>query len=118
MMKRTLSLLLALVLVFTLLSTSVFAASASFSLSASGSVIVGKQVKVTVKLSSSEKIGSWRFSVSYDPAVLEYVSGADSGGGGAVSLQIPATESPLFPRPSPSAPKRSEIQAFPLEARR
>lgn len=86
MMKRTLSFLLALVLVFTLLSTSVFAASASFSLSASGSVIVGKQVKVTVKLSSSEKIGSWRFSVSYDPAVLEYVSGADSGGGGAVSF--------------------------------
>ena len=86
MMKRTLSFLLALVLIFTLLSTGVFAASASFSLSASGSVTVGKQVKVTVKLSSSEKIGSWRFSISYDPAVLEYVSGADSGGGGAVSF--------------------------------
>ncbi len=85
-MKRTLSLLLALALIFTLLSTNVFAASASFSLSAPGSVTVGNQVKVTVKLSSSEKIGSWRFSVSYDPSVLEYVSGADSGGGGAVSF--------------------------------
>ena len=85
-MKRTLSLLLALALILTLLSTGVFAASASFSLSAPGSVTVGNQVKVTVKLSSSEKIGSWRFSVSYDPSVLEYVSGADSGGGGAVSF--------------------------------
>ncbi len=85
-MKRTISLVIAFVLILTLLSTNVFAASASFSLSAPGSVTLGSQVKVTVKLSSSENIGSWRFSVSYDPAILEYVSGADSGGGGAVSF--------------------------------
>lgn len=84
--KRLCSVLIALVLVCALLPVSVFAASANFSLSGSGSVTVGSQVKVTVKLSSSEKIGSWRFSVSYDPAKLEYVSGADSGGGGAVSF--------------------------------
>ena len=85
-MKRILSLFFAFVLLVTLLSTDAFAASASFSLSASGSVTVGNQVKVTVKLTSSETIGSWRFSVSYDPSILEYVSGADSGGGGAVSF--------------------------------
>jgi len=85
-MKRILSVLLSFVLICTLFATNVFAASASFTLTASSSVTVGNQVKVTVKLSSAEKIGSWRFSVSYDPAVLEYVSGADSGGGGAVSF--------------------------------
>ncbi len=85
-MKRILSILLALALICTILSTTVFAASASFTLSGPGSVTVGNQVKVTVKLSSAEKIGSWRFSVSYDPSILEYVSGADSGGGGAVSF--------------------------------
>ncbi len=85
-MNRILSIFLALVLVLALFSISVFAASASFSLSAPSSVTVGSQVKVTVKLSSAEKIGSWRFSVSYDPSILEYVGGADSGGGGAVSF--------------------------------
>lgn len=85
-MKRILSFLFALVLISSILSVTAFAASASFTLSGSATVTVGNQVKVTVKLSSAEKIGSWRFSLTYDPSVLEYVSGADSGGGGAVSF--------------------------------
>ena len=85
-LKRSISILFALILICTLLPVNAFAASASFSLSGTGSVTVGNQVKVTVSLSSAEKIGSWRFSVNYDPSVLEYVSGADSGGGGAVSF--------------------------------
>ncbi len=83
-MKKSLSFLLAFVLILSLFAFPVSAASATFSLSGSGSVIVGNKVNVTVKFSGSEKIGSWRFSLTYDPSVLEYVSGADSGGGGAV----------------------------------
>ena len=83
-MKKILSFLLSAVLVFSLFAVPVSAASASFSLTGSGSVTVGSKVTVGVRLSGSEKIGSWRFSLSYDPSVLEYVSGADSGGGGAV----------------------------------
>lgn len=63
--------------------TAVSAASASVKLSLSASTVnVGNQVKVTVQISSSDTIGSWDLSLSYDPAYLQYVSGADSGGGG------------------------------------
>ncbi len=83
-MKKIISVFLAVAVTLSLLTLYVSAASATFSLSGSGSVTVGNQVKVTVSLKGSEKIGSWRFSLNYDPAALEYVSGADSGGGGAV----------------------------------
>ncbi len=82
--KKIISVFLAAAVTLSLLTLCVSAASASFSLSGPGSVTVGSQVKVTVSLKGSEKIGSWRFSLNYDPAALEYVSGADSGGGGAV----------------------------------
>ncbi len=83
-MKKIISIFLAISVVISLFTLNVSAASASFSFSGSASVTVGNQIKVTVNLSGSEKIGSWRFSVNYDPAYLEYVSGGDSGGGGAV----------------------------------
>ncbi len=82
--KRILSFVLAFVLVCSFFSLGVSAASATFSVSASGSVTVGNRINVTVKVSGSEKIGSWRFSLNYDPAMLEYISGGDSGGGGSI----------------------------------
>lgn len=76
--------LLAFVLLLSALTFSVSAASATVALSGGTSVTVGQQVKVTVTITGSETIGSWLFSLNYDPAFLDYVSGADSGGGGAL----------------------------------
>ena len=78
------AILFAAILLILALPFSASAANAQISISASGSVTVGSQVKVTVKVSSADKIGSWLFALKYDPSALEYVSGADSGGGGAV----------------------------------
>ncbi len=76
---------LATLVLLSLLSISVFAANATVSISASADrVFVGNQVRVTVNVAGGENIGSWRFALSYDPAFLEYVSGADSGGGGTL----------------------------------
>ncbi len=77
------TLLLALTLIVALVSIPVNAANATISLSASGNVVVGKKVNVTIKITGGEAIGSWNFSLNYDPAYLEYVSGADTAGGGA-----------------------------------
>lgn len=82
--KRILPFFLACILIFSLFSLEAFAASASFSVSSAGSVTVGNRINVSVKVSGSEKIGSWNFALKYDPAMLEYVSGADSGGGGSL----------------------------------
>ena len=63
------------------------AASATISITASaGTVVVGNQVTFFVDVSGSEKIGSWSIALKYDPAYLEYVSGADSGGGGSLLI--------------------------------
>ncbi len=80
---RLCTVLLALVLMLSLVGIPVSAANATISLSASGNVIVEKTVKVTIKITGGEAIGSWNFSLNYDPAYLEYVSGADTAGGGA-----------------------------------
>ncbi len=82
--NRATAFFLAVFLFALALPMAVSAASAKLTLTASNSVTVGNQVKVTIKITSSEKIGSWLFSMAYDPSALEYVSGADSGGGGAI----------------------------------
>ena len=84
MKNKILFLFLAAVVVFSIFTVPADAASASVSVSAAGSVIVGNQVRVSIQINGQEAIGSWRFSLNYDPAYLDYVSGADSGGGGAL----------------------------------
>lgn len=59
----------------------------------SATTTVGNQVKVTVKYTSGEDIGSWRFYLTYDTKYLQYVSGGDGGAGGKVSF-VDAPESP------------------------
>ena len=50
------------------------AASVSVKINAPSSVYVGDSVKVSVTLSSSTSIGSWQYNISYDDALLTYVS--------------------------------------------
>lgn len=85
-MKRFLSVLFALLLALTLLAPAAFAAgsaSAAIMLS-STSVTLGNSVKVTVKYTATEGIGSWNFLLKYDKGALQYVSGADSGSAGVL----------------------------------
>lgn len=66
-----------------------FAASARIAFS-DPTVTVGQEVSVTVKISSlsGEALGRSSLMLSYDPNVLEFVSGADaSGGAGSVSVK-------------------------------
>lgn len=95
-MKKIFSLILALAVVIT-------ATVCALPVSASGTVTpsislssttttVGNQVKVTVKYTSQQDIGSWKFYLSYDSKYLQYVSGADGGAGGKVSF-VDAPES-------------------------
>jgi len=86
--KRILLLLLAVLLLTASLSPSAFAAEmAEFTISAAGSVTIGNTINVTVKISCpEEKIGVWEYTLDYDQEYLEYVSGADAGGGGSLSF--------------------------------
>ncbi len=66
-----------------------FAASARIAFS-DPTVTVGQEVNVTVKISSlsGEALGRSSLMLSYDPNVLEFVSGTDaSGGAGSVSVK-------------------------------
>lgn len=82
--KKTFSMILSVLFLISSLSISAFAASYSFSISGNNSVTVGNNYNVSVSIKGTEAIGGWSFSLNYDPACLEYVSGADSGGGGSV----------------------------------
>lgn len=62
------------------------AAQANGSVSMPQSVYVGNNVNVTVSYTSSTPIGSWDYQIKYDPSVLQYVSGADVGGGGVLRM--------------------------------
>lgn len=66
-------------LVLFLLPLNVFAASGSIKASASSSkVTLNNNVTVTVKVSSSDTLGSWQFNISYDKKRLSLVSGDTS----------------------------------------
>ncbi len=79
---RVFSYLLAIALFAGLLAVS--ASAASSSLTAPGTVTVGRNFNVTVRINSDAEIGSWDVTLTYNANLLTYVSGADSGGGGAV----------------------------------
>jgi len=77
--------ILSAALVVICLSLPAFAASATVKITANpASVYANDQVQIKISITGSERIGSWNFSLQYDPAYLEYVSGADGGGGGAL----------------------------------
>lgn len=81
-MKKILSLTLTLALLILTCCTAltVSAAAPSVSVSASGtSVTVGSTVKVTVKY-TADAIGAFDATMSYNDAVLQYVSAAGNGG--------------------------------------
>lgn len=65
---------------------NVYGASGRVSVSvSSANVTTGSTVSVTVGISGDEPLG-YSILLVYDPAVLEYQSGADNGGGGTVIL--------------------------------
>ncbi len=87
-MKRVVSVLCAVLLALTLLmpaSLAAGSASAVIILSSSG-VTLGDNVKVTIKYTASEGIGSWNIHLKYDKSMLQYVGGADGGGAGVLQF--------------------------------
>lgn len=87
-MKRSLSILLAIVMVCALIPTVVFAAAtATFTFSGANQVSYGKEIDVTVKLTATEKISSWKFAVKYDTKILEYVEGGTSEKDGLITFE-------------------------------
>ena len=85
-MKRFISALCAVLLMLSLLAPAAFAAGSASAILAlsSSSVTLGDKVKVTVKYTATEGIGSWNFQLKYDKSALQYVSGADGGGAGVL----------------------------------
>ncbi len=84
-MKRLSKFLISL-LVICLFIPSLKAASATFKTTSNrSSVVVGNTFTVTVKVSSSNTLGSWEYTISYDSSVVQLVSGkksvADPGNG-------------------------------------
>lgn len=80
---KKLFIFLTLILIFPL---HIFASSASINVSSSVSkVVVGKTFNVTVKISSSEVLGSWEWTIEYDKSKFKLLSGqqtvADYGNG-------------------------------------
>lgn len=74
-MKKIKEILLGLVVCFLFVS-SVSAASGSINASTSQKTIaVGSTFTVTVKVSSNEPLGSWKFGISYDSSVISLQSG-------------------------------------------
>lgn len=82
-MKKLYLFILGILLV--VLPIQVNASSATISISASDTVMVGNTVTVTVKLSSSSKIGSWQADLSYDKAYLQLTSSSAEAGGTAMA---------------------------------
>lgn len=86
-MKKAVSLILIALLGISLFAPMAYAASAKATIAlSSSSVAIGNTVKVTVKYTADEAIGSWDFKLNYNKEYLEYVSGADSGGGGIINF--------------------------------
>ena len=52
----------------------------------SGEVTKGKEIEVTIKVDAETNIGAYDFYVTYDPNILEAVSGYEDGGNGQLQL--------------------------------
>ncbi len=67
------------------LSTKTYAADFNATITSS-EVTQGETVTITVTFSSDTTIGAYDLSLTYDANILDYVSGADGGGGGSLRL--------------------------------
>ena len=66
---------------FILLPIAVNAASGNISITGTSQAVIGNTVTITVKLSSSTKIGSWDMDLSYDKNYLQLISATSEAGG-------------------------------------
>lgn len=73
----------AMLLIFAAPAMKLYAANASIAVS-SATAANGEEVSVTVSIKSDEEVGIADLWLTYDASVLEYVSGADVGGGGSI----------------------------------
>lgn len=64
--------------------------------SSASKVVVGKSFNVTVKVSSSEKLGTWEYTINYNSGVLYLVSGQKSVADPGNGTQTSATYSYTF----------------------
>lgn len=75
-MKKIKNLFMLILLTIVFIPISLKAASGTFSVSSSNSYpVVGSEITVTVKLSSSVSLGSWEYTLSYDSSKLKLLSG-------------------------------------------
>jgi len=88
-MKKVLSLVLTLILVFSgvvgLINTSAASSVMAFS---SSTVDVGETVVVTVRINADQTMYSYSFNLIYDPEVLKAIPQGDAQAGGAGTLTV------------------------------
>lgn len=68
-----------------LFSQKVYASDGTISISSTASTI-GNEVSVSVTVSGSVEVGTVDLWLTYDPAIIEAVSGFDGGGGGRIHI--------------------------------
>ena len=64
-----------------ILPFTVHAASGNISITGTSQAVIGNTVTITVKLSSSTKIGSWDMDLNYDKSYLQLISATSEAGG-------------------------------------
>ena len=87
-MKKKINLLV-IGLFLLLMPTAVFASNARIDVNASSTAILGNNISVTVKLSSSSSIGSWQIDLGYDKNMLKLVSSGAENGGSYMANTVP-----------------------------
>ena len=87
-MKKRIS-LFAIGLFLLLMPTAVFASNARIDVNSSSTAILGNNITVTVKLSSSSSIGSWQIDLGYDKNMLKLVSSGAENGGSYMANTVP-----------------------------
>ncbi|MDD6573128.1 MAG: cadherin-like beta sandwich domain-containing protein [Thermoflexaceae bacterium] len=85
-MKKRIFAFLMVLFVLLIPNTKVYAAAVNVNITG-GATTVGGETEVTVTLSNqTEEIGVLQLCITYDPAVVEAVSGFDGGGGGKIFI--------------------------------
>jgi preprotein translocase subunit SecG len=93
-MKNIKKLLLGILLL--VLPITVNAASASIKVTGASTAIVGNNVSITVTLSSSTAIGSWKIGLNYDKSYLSLVSSSAEAGGTIMANSSSGTKSKSY----------------------